>query len=195
MKKALVRLGLAALVLAAFGYFTSDFWERQERIYILGWRDVKGDEVTYGLPPVDRVEILRFSRQHSDVSQATDVFMNQDVVARKMVAGPEAEEIGKLWRHLPHGGDGAMCHNPPFGLRFFEGRKTVFETTICWSCANFSIEMGPFGLGTVGFAPQSRNAQELLGTLRLEMMTPEERKRFDSNLDAPPKPGDKKPSS
>ena len=62
--------------------------------------------------------------------------MEAAIHARSVRAtGPEATRIAALWRDLPPGEE-ARCHTPPFGLRFYFGRRLVCEASICWQCNN-----------------------------------------------------------
>jgi hypothetical protein len=36
-------------------------------------------------------------------------------------------------------GSGAACHFPIHGIRFFKDDELLFETSICWQCANYYI--------------------------------------------------------
>jgi hypothetical protein len=32
-----------------------------------------------------------------------------------------------------------LCHNPVYGLRFYENDKFIFETSVCWECQNYTL--------------------------------------------------------
>jgi hypothetical protein len=33
----------------------------------------------------------------------------------------------------------ALCHEPFYGLRFYSGKKLLFETSVSWECNNFYV--------------------------------------------------------
>jgi hypothetical protein len=60
---------------------------------------------------------------------------------------------------------GAMCHHPPYGIRLYDRGKLIYETTICWFCHNFTLQIWP-GQGTlVGFDADTKEAQAMLAYL------------------------------
>ncbi len=56
----------------------------------------------------------------------------------------------------------AMCHDPAYGFQFFEGKKLVAETSICWHCSNFWITIYPGMSAWYGFVPDSEQGKALL---------------------------------
>jgi HEAT repeat protein len=121
---------------------------------------------TSELPPVTRVEISRISRADSKNYPAPDskTFPVGDekhgaiVHAQTNLIGPTAFEIANSWRRLHFGYEfQAACHEPAYGLRFFSGKKLLFETSVCWGCHNFTVP-GAF----MGFDAESADAQRLL---------------------------------
>lgn len=86
------------------------------------------------LPPIDEIELVpldgkprppvsRFHRKRVHTGSVT-------------VSGGAALEIADLWRALPQPAAVAMCHDPPFALRFFHGDSFILEASLCWACNN-----------------------------------------------------------
>ena len=96
------------------------------------------------------------------------------LLGKKTVKGVEAETIAQLWRrlgpapppppplrgsvqlHVFHG-----CHLPGFAYRFYDGRKLLAESTVCWKCYNFGILVGGKD-GLNDFDIEAAPAKELL---------------------------------
>lgn len=56
----------------------------------------------------------------------------------------------------------ALCHEPAYGFRLYRGNNLVAETSVCWECSNFYVEVWPFGSGWYGFDADSKIAKDLL---------------------------------
>ncbi len=70
---------------------------------------------------------------------------------------------------------GALCHMPIHGLRVFDGDEMIFETSICYGCANFYVAYPLGGAGWVGLS-----AKDFDTVMEALMPIPEsERKRFE----------------
>ncbi len=56
------------------------------------------------------------------------------------------EQIGELLPELKNVvgiegnvGSGAMCHIPIHGVRVYEGKSLLFQSSFCWKCHNFAV--------------------------------------------------------
>lgn len=88
------------------------------------------------------------------------------VYGRATLSGSEAKEAAKLWSYtLKDARMGAMCHEPPYGIRMYEGNKLRFESSICWGCSNFSVHAFPGVYTYWGFDAESKGAKDLLSLL------------------------------
>ncbi|MCA9190562.1 MAG: hypothetical protein KDB03_02320 [Planctomycetales bacterium] len=92
-----------------------------------------------------------------------------DVDEHVTIKGNRCKAIVETWRHLSFRENGALCHTPPYGLRFYREDKLLFETTICWECHNFNIpefdeESGQIRMLLVGF-DDDHNSRKLLKQL------------------------------
>lgn len=125
---------------------------------------------TLELPAIDRVEILRVEEptkrpSGSDfiVQPYIDFAGYAPILQSKTVTGHDAQQLAKLWRSRTFGGSGALCHEPPYALRFFRGNRLVFETSVCWECFNCFVATGRGGYRWLGFADEN---EELLNELK-----------------------------
>ncbi|TLD72598.1 hypothetical protein FEM03_00540 [Phragmitibacter flavus] len=91
------------------------------------------------------------------------------------VSGGALRGFLETWNGQPLNGShtGAMCHDPPYGFRGYDGDRLVFETTICWRCQN--IAFVPFHGSEIyyGFDSESDIAKELLN--RCDQLLPYKR--------------------
>lgn len=56
----------------------------------------------------------------------------------------------------------ALCHEPAYGFRLYRGSSLVAETSVCWHCSNYYVDMWPIGASWYGFDAESKSAKELL---------------------------------
>jgi len=96
------------------------------------------------------------------------------ILARQSIKGPEAERLASFLRAFqPYiteriEADGRhvflgypKCHFPPFAYRFYSGDKLLYDTSVCWGCANLIV--GPDGMRHYFyFNTHTREAQGLL---------------------------------
>jgi hypothetical protein len=68
--------------------------------------------------------------------------MTVGILGTRTLSGNVAKEVCDLWRSQRFAERSMSCHFPVYGLRFFQGEKLHFETSICWGCRNFSTEGG-----------------------------------------------------
>jgi len=80
-----------------------------------------------------------------------------------VLTGDKLHAFLNLWRwQSPSWGRQALCHAPAYGFRLYRASTLVAETSICWHCSNFYVDVWPFGSGWYGFDADSKIAQELL---------------------------------
>lgn len=126
---------------------------------------------TEAFPEVDRIELYVFGRKAKEekdssntisppekfgigltvgggfgepLDEASKVPLEFEVHSHITIYGKKCAEITDTWRSLTFQPNGALCHAPPYGLRFYRNDKLLFETTVCWKCHNFYMpEMDP----------------------------------------------------
>ena len=99
--------------------------------------------------------IRAYERQHAPVLSST------------VIRRGEARRMAELWRHLSfEKGWQALCHEPPYGVRFYRGDELVFETSICWSCTNFFVRQRDGSYDWYGFHAEDLNAETLFAELQ-----------------------------
>ena len=116
------------------------------------------------LPEIDTIEVLTL--EHTSSSDAsTDPFLYMfSVTSSTQVEGRVANQIADLWRTLlDH--EQMLCHNPPFGLRFWMGGKLLLEASICWECFNIRVQSNG-QLSYARFASYTPNAKALYALLQ-----------------------------
>ena len=144
---------------------------------------------TESLPEVDRIELFRVVRdsdnsvppKEPNVEQMSkDKFLIRsfdgsvlgneksyiDVDSHVTIKADRCKEIVETWRKMKFKPNGAFCHVPPYGVRFYKDDKLLFETTICWKCHNFYIpeydpKTGELKMVIFGF-DDNANAKKLL---------------------------------
>jgi hypothetical protein len=155
IKKWLIAGAVVSVVLFLIGFGFRDFWFIQFRIYVLGLAEARADQFGYQLPEIDEIEIMALGSVDTTAANGPDRIDHYAITGRAMIRG--------LLRGRAFS---AMCHEPGYALRFRRGGKTLFETTVCWECQNFTIPMGPLGRFHYGFAAERQDAQDLLKVLQ-----------------------------
>ncbi len=169
IKHLLWGLFLMFLLLGIACWLTRSFWREQFHAYAIGTPEVACEKYGNLLPEIDKVE---FSIIGPDILSSVNGFPERGeklyyhpIVSQKAIVGKEAKEFAASWRMMTFGtGYSGLCHDPAYGLRFFDNRKLVFETTFCWHCANFSVPT-PLGYTYCGFdekTPQAKAVWELM---------------------------------
>ncbi len=115
---------------------------------------------TTDLPAIDRVEVLALSLDDQDdnapkakaeaflVRPASEATADGSVTlgapeisavayTSRSFDGRDAERISDNWRSLDFKPNGAFCHVPAYGLRFYRDDMLLFSVSICWECRNF----------------------------------------------------------
>jgi hypothetical protein len=79
------------------------------------------------------------------------------------LTGEKLEAFLKLWQwQSPSYWRQALCHHPVYGFRLYRGTTLASETSICWKCHNYYVEVFPFVSSWYGFDSDSKVAKELL---------------------------------
>jgi hypothetical protein len=160
-------------VLLALGGIVIWQWDSILRAYV--FHSVR--TVTINLPRCDRVEVfhIRGSGMRHGADAATGFPVRgygtfSTILGRQTVSGSDAESFAALWRAQTFDPDlQGLCHSPPYGFRFYSGSKLLFETSLCYHCANFYVS-DLTGSYWWGFNPGTPKAGELLQ--RLQQMFP-----------------------
>ena len=165
--KILVAVG----ILLALGGVVAWQWDTILRAYI--FHSVR--TVTTSLPRCDRTDVFYIRGngfQSAPRGDATTGFPVHgygtfaQILGTKSLSGGDVDKFASLWRAQTFGPEfQALCHSPAYGLRFYSGRRVVFETSLCFHCSNFCVT-GLFGSGFWGFDTSSPKAEELLRDLQ-----------------------------
>lgn len=103
------------------------------------------------LPDCDRVEVFLLAGDVKKPESAADRFPvrpycgSSGVLQKKELKGAEAAKLCSLWRGLTF--DNRMqvlSHSAAYGLRFHHTGKLVLETSVSFSCGNFSYPRTAF---------------------------------------------------
>jgi hypothetical protein len=101
---------------------------------------------------IDEVELMSVESRMGAIERVT---------ATKLVRGREARNILSVWRRQRFGGrSAAMCHEPPYALKFYSKGRVVLFATICWACHNVMFDV-PETKDAVAFAADSRSGKML----------------------------------
>ncbi len=114
---------------------------------------------TESLPNADRIELYTLSKVTAedesengaeksperfllsaggyDEKDVTLIYVGVD--SHVTIQGNDCKNIVETWRSLEFQPNGAFCHTPPYGIRFYRDDKLIFETTVCWKCHNFHM--------------------------------------------------------
>lgn len=109
---------------------------------------------TEAFPEVDRIELCTLKIDREQILDQTKIasvdkfkisrnggFGSADIYfevdGHTTVDGKKCKEVADAWRTLTFQPNGALCHTPPYGVRFYRNNELLFETTVCWECHNF----------------------------------------------------------
>ena len=141
-RRTLVTIGIVLTVVGLV-------WWQRDSIMMSYFQD-RVRAVTVALPRCDRVELVHLGGlQGSDGPTLSpdrrfpvrpyDCFA--PVRSSKTLSGSDAEMFAALWRAQTFGPEfQALCHHPAFGFRFYSGNDVTLETSVCFACANFSVD-------------------------------------------------------
>ena len=149
---------------------------------------------TTDLPTVDRIEVLALplldDKGNADAAPQSEKFLVRPASPKpengatvislseisvrphssKVFAGKDATLIADDWRSLTFQPNGAFCHIPTYGIRFYRGEDVIFSVSVCWKCHNFYLptvdpESGQPSVKLYGFDDNAA-AKRLLNDLR-----------------------------
>lgn len=190
MTKQRMRRG-AKYALAAVVVLSAGFWISYPKLKVFGEILTLGvihhrvAQSTHRLPPVNKIEINLLQDAASDPRTASNedyasqpgpglfpipTYGRWDKILSTAVAtGKDAETIAEHWR-FQHFSEGfsSLCHYPVYGLRFYNDKELVLETSICWKCRNVVLTR----VGFWGFDATSREATNLLMELQRHIPLP-----------------------
>jgi len=113
---------------------------------------------TQRLPPVDKVELLKLEKR--------EMWAEGDgVEATKTLEGAEARRVASLWRTQYYTPAAAICHYPPFAIKFYSKDRLLAYASLCWECDNISFITPRLG-DRQGFVGGSRQGKALLRLFR-----------------------------
>ncbi|QDV41254.1 hypothetical protein Enr13x_10920 [Stieleria neptunia] len=117
---------------------------------------------TTDLPVVDRIEVFALpvldDEENSGPTPQSETFLVRPAsprtagsveiplseisvrpLASKAFAAKVAKRIADDWRALEFQPNGAFCHVPTYGIRFYRGDDLIFNVSVCWKCHNFYL--------------------------------------------------------
>ena len=138
-----------------------------------GWKDLTLGRVDRKMLEVFEVrnvtEVRVYLLQGTDEQRTGEIFRNRvedrdmPVCASTVLKGPELEAFLRLWRAMgPDKYGSGLCHEPAYGFRIYSGSSLQMETSVCWGCATFSVNVWPFWVMKKSFDSKSPEAQQLL---------------------------------
>ena len=180
VKHLLIGLRCVALLLAAAWWLSRDFWREQARAYARGTLEVAAENYGSLLPEIDRIELSVIG---SGTASVTNGFPERagklayyPILSQKTLTGDDAQEFRKRWRAMTFSWAlSGLCHEPAYGLRFYNDKKLIFETTVCWKCSNFYLST-PLGYTYCGFDRKNPQAHAVLELLQKHAPLPEQTK-------------------
>jgi hypothetical protein len=97
-----------------------------------------------------------------------------NIVKKKEIKGEESKKLCNTWRSLTFDmWSQAMCHFPIYGLRFYQGDKLQFETSVCFGCSNFYFSRDGGGTSWHGFRKNDDAGKTLIASLNEIIPRPE----------------------
>lgn len=135
-------LSVITIVLIVVGVTVSWQWGSLVFAYI-SWG---ARAATVDLPPCDRIEICQLDGVIDQqavtgfpVRPSKGISLIRD---RTMLEGAAAAALAKLWRSQTFGLEyESLCHTPGYGIRFYHGSTLLLETSVCFRCSNFSMNV------------------------------------------------------
>lgn len=138
-------LGTAALITLSLVSATSTRAQTYQKA-----PDVAAPSHTPAVRNVDAVELMSVESRAGAIERVT---------ATRLVRGREARKIVSVWRRQKFWGRSpAMCHEPPYALKFYAKGRVVLFATICWACHNVIFDV-PEIEGAVAFEADSRSGK------------------------------------
>ncbi|WP_413432565.1 hypothetical protein [Crateriforma spongiae] len=117
---------------------------------------------TTDLPVVDRIEVFALPvfdhEENREPTPQSDTFLVRPEspktddstvislseisvrpISSKAFDAKVAKRIADDWRALKFRPNGAFCHVPTYGIRFYRGDELIFNVSVCWKCHNFYL--------------------------------------------------------
>lgn len=157
------------LLLAMVGIATTVFLTAFDgtRVLAMGLIETKVAAAFYHTNDITSVKVYRIGKSAEVAS--TDTFpiipygSFARIEGRAEITGDQLKQFTGLWRGMaPNFRNQSLCHHPVFAVEFFEGKKRVFRTSLCWQCNNFYIELLPGTATWYGFDADSPGALRVL---------------------------------
>jgi hypothetical protein len=83
------------------------------------------------LRSIDKVELMSIYSRMGDIER---------VDATRLVQGQDAQNLLRVWRKQRFlGYSPAICHQPPYAIKFYSKDKLVLFATVCWACSNVTF--------------------------------------------------------
>ena len=88
--------------------------------------------------------------------------------ATKTLEGSEAATVLRMWFSLRSGNmyRNSCLHSPTYGLRFYKDDRLLFETSVCFSCSQFTVPLGGLGNTLYYFDGRDSSRRELFDHLQ-----------------------------
>ncbi len=132
----------------------------------LGRTEVKAQEVFSLRSLVTEAKLYALQGQGDPVSDRefpVPSGNDEPVFGELSLSGEDLNRFLDIWgKQEVVSGSGGMCHMPGYGVRLFNKKKQIVETSVCWDCANIGVKIYPGVRLTKGFAADSPAAAELL---------------------------------
>jgi hypothetical protein len=126
------------------------------------------------LPECDRIEVFLLGGDVQDKGGEGTFPIRpyrqfSKIEKRRDVVGEDAKKLCVAWRSLTFDmWSQALCHLPIYGLRFYQGDKLRFETSVCFGCSNFYFSRDGAETSWHGFRvndPAGKNLVESLAKI------------------------------
>ena len=131
-------------------------------------------------------EVRVYLLQGTDEQRTGETFRNRvegedmPVCASTVLKGPELEAFRRLWEAMiPDKLGSGYCHAPAYGFRLYSGSRLQMETSVCWGCGTYSVDVWPFWVMKKSFDSKSPEAQQLLAFC--DKLMPYQRSRVPEN--------------
>lgn len=144
------------------------------------------------LPECDRIEVFLLSGgvqdDGGDGTFPIRPYKKFSKIEKKQdLRNEEAKKFCATWRSLTFDmWSQAACHFPIYGLRFYEGDKLQFETSVCFGCSNFYFPRAGGGTSWHGFNKNDEAGKALISSLSEIIPRPEMVKKREQGVGGQP---------
>lgn len=149
IKRVVLGVVIFLVVSLALGYVFREDLQGMAREYLRRETQRSISRYGSGLPSVDEVKLLHVEDYSTGAGLGTYRIPFRDqpemfIVAEKMLAGEDAQELARQWRALQlHTRYMAGCHEPHHVVQFRSRGRVVCEAVVCFGCGNTSIPAFP----------------------------------------------------